>query len=89
MTIEKRVFSSKVAAAAILYAHEDENSQIASPLVKASFNPGFEIPKYDELALEYTGNDLTLVTYKLSDVTVAVVVLTYTSSVLTNVKRTT
>ena len=59
------------------------------PAQEALFLNPFLIPSFDEISLSYTGDDMTGVTYKKNDVTVAVIALTYTSSVLTGVKRTT
>lgn len=42
---------------------------------------------YDEIALSYTGTDLTGVLYKLGGVTVATLTLGYTSGKLTSVVR--
>lgn len=42
---------------------------------------------YDEIALSYTGSDLTGVVYKLGGVTVATLTLGYTGTNLTSVVR--
>ncbi len=42
---------------------------------------------YDEIALSYTGSDLTGVVYKLGGVTVATLTLAYTGTNLTSVVR--
>lgn len=42
---------------------------------------------YDEIALSYTGTDLTGVVYKLGGVTVATLTLAYTGTNLTSVVR--
>lgn len=49
-----------------------------SPLVPAS---------YDRIALAYTGDDVTSVTYYEGDVPVAVLTLAYTAGKLTSVSR--
>ena len=46
---------------------------------------GFDIPKYDEIVLGYTGSDLTSMIYKLLTVTVATLTLSYVSGQLTGV----
>lgn len=46
---------------------------------------GFNIPKYDQIVLSYTGSDLTGVVYKLATVTVATLTLSYTLGNLTGV----
>lgn len=43
---------------------------------------------YDEIALSYTGTNLTGVVYKLAGVTVATLTLAYAGSTLTSVVRT-
>jgi hypothetical protein len=48
---------------------------------------GFEIPYYDEIALSYTGANLTGVIYKLATVTVATLTLSYTGDNLTGVVK--
>jgi hypothetical protein len=48
---------------------------------------GLSIPEHDEIALSYTGNDLTGVVYKLNTVTVATVALAYTDGKLTSVVK--
>ena len=42
---------------------------------------------FDEVALAYTGDDLTTVTYKLAGVTVATLTLGYTGTNLTSITR--
>ncbi len=46
---------------------------------------GFNIPKYDEIVLSYTGADLTGVVYKLASTVVSTLTLSYTGGNLTGV----
>ena len=48
---------------------------------------GLSIPEHNEIALSYTGNDLTGVVYKLNTVTVAALTLAYTDGKLTSVVK--
>lgn len=49
--------------------------------------PGLNIPPYDEIVLGYVGTDVTTVTYKKSNVTVATLTLTYTGGQLTRIQK--
>jgi len=48
---------------------------------------GLSIPKHDEIALSYTGDNLTGVIYKLATVTVGALTLSYTDNKLTRVVK--
>ena len=48
----------------------------------------FQIPKFDEIALTYSGTNIATVVYKLAGVTVATLTLSYTSGKLTSVVKT-
>lgn len=43
---------------------------------------------YDEIAISYTGTDISQVVYKLASVTVATITLSYTNNLVTSVVRT-
>ena len=49
--------------------------------------PGLAIPLHDQIAMTYTGNDLTGVVYKLQGRVVATLTLTYSSGNLINVTK--
>ena len=52
-------------------------------------NMGSLVPEsFDEVALSYTGSNLTTAVYKKATVTIATLTLTYSGSNLTNVVRT-
>ena len=55
---------------------------------KVNIMSGFNIPTYDDIELNYTGEDLTSVIYKFETVIVATLTLTYTSGKLTKVGHT-
>lgn len=48
---------------------------------------GFNIPEFDTIDLSYTGDDLTMVTYKKLNVTVAKLELLYVNNKLTTVQQ--
>ena len=50
--------------------------------------PGFKIPEYDTIDLQYTGEDLTTVIYKKGTTTVCTLTLSYTNGKLTSVTQT-
>ncbi len=50
--------------------------------------PDLITEKYDEIALGYSGTQLSTVTYKLSGVTVATLTLSYSGTTLTGVTKT-
>ena len=47
----------------------------------------FQISKYDQILLTYSGDDISTVVYKLAGVTVATLALSYVSGNLTNVLK--
>ena len=47
----------------------------------------FQIPKYDQIVLTYSGDDIATVVYKLAGATIATLTLSYTSGNLTNVVK--
>lgn len=61
------------------------NTQLRSAPV--STITGIQIPEHDEIALSYTGSDLTGVVYKKAGASVATLTLSYANSVLTGVVR--
>jgi hypothetical protein len=48
---------------------------------------GFDIPVYDNIALGYTGSNLTTVVYKVGATTVATLTLAYTGAVLDSITK--
>lgn len=50
--------------------------------------PGFKIPEYDTIDLQYTGEDLTTVTYKKGTTAVCTLTLVYDQGKLTSVTQT-
>jgi len=86
--ITKKEYSASDAAPSILYAKRDGSTNIAHPITQGMFNPGFAIPDYDEIDLEYTGDDLTQVEYKKQGDVIATLTLSYTGGNLTKVAKT-
>lgn len=68
---------------------ETTQQQVLSQLQSGTLVLNQLMPKkYDDIALSYTGTDLTGVVYKSLGVTVATLTLTYSSGNLTHIVRT-
>lgn len=86
MTNSKRVFTSSDAAPSVLYVKKDVASGKAYPLLAGTF--GFSLPNFDEIALSYTGTNLTGVEYRKDSVSTSTLTLAYSGSTLTGVVQT-
>ena len=78
--------SQEVSNLAIYKVRGDQNAQSEwTQYVRLS--NGLSPEKYDEIALGYTGSQLTLVTYKLAGATVGTLTFGYTGDDLTSIVK--
>ena len=90
---KRREYKTTDAQPVVLYAKTDTESEHAYPVILGTdgvlkITQSFGIPEYDEINMDYSGEDITKVVYTLSGVTQATLTLSYTGSNLTKIVKT-